>query len=977
VSHFVLRTADGPRIRIDVGVLDGDTLAPQEGRLSVSFGARREEKAVEFGLYANGLYPILLPEPEAAAELHLRFLTRSGQTLEARTMVAPARKWTFYLTPHTHYDAGFTAPEPVVAANLNRDLDAVLQYLDETKDWPEESRFRWTVEGTALVENYLKARGPDQVERLMAAARTRRLEIAGFCLNLASELASPEELARCLLPAEGLRHGHEVPIDTAMIDDVPGYAWTLADLLVDAGIRRASFVANPTRSRFVWDRPGAVPRPFYWEGPRGHRLFVWYSDSYGEGNLFRERGLTATDFFAFMERELQRVMARNESAGYPHDEVQLRTGGDNLAPELEVSRNVRRWNDRYVWPRVRLATNREFLEMLETHHGARTAVYRGDIPSWWADGAASSAAETGLNRLQHPRLLAAHALWTLLRIADPRLDYPRAKIDAAYRQMIHFDEHTWGSSQSVYYPLSEETRGQWLHKAAFAHEAESLVSSLSRDALEALARKMPSATPHSLAVWNALGSVRTDIVELPLAGSGLEKHGLEVIDSRSGRAVPSQPSENGQTLTFVASGVPPLGTARFAVRIVDGRLPPGSSGPEARLTNEFYRVEIEPSSGGIKSWWDKTLGRELFDASAAFLGLHVVQEKPRGGRVDLDDRERRIGFDRWVPSAGRIVRTSRGPVYDEILVESQLNPPASLALYGCAAAGPCPTVGTRLRLYHGRRYLDATITLRLPEEHVDPEAFYVAFPFLLPRPQFRLEMANAVMKPGTDQLAYSCPAYFAIQRWLDVAGDGYGVRLVPLEAPLVMLGGLHAGAWADRVDLETGHAFSWLANNYWFTNFRAGQSGEITFRFRMSSYSGAHDSAAASELSSQAFVPLQAVWLGSTSGSGTDEGLPQVVVEPGSVELQSLKMAEAPTDEDAMIVQLHELAGVPTECRLRLSLPKSRRLVRVERIDVVERAGSPLPNLGTSIALRLQPNEVASLRIFFTPRAEEGPPSGH
>src|SRR5690606_21061017 len=137
--------------------------------------------------------------------------------------------------------------------------------------------------------------------------------------------------------------------------------------------------------------------------------------SYREGNFFRPEGLHEDKFLE--------VIRRNEAVGTKVDHIQLRMGGDNLPPELNTSRNARAFNEKYLWPRVKVATNREFLDVLEQQYGPLAKTYRGDIPSWWAEGPASSALETGMNRLTHDKLVAAEALWTKPRSTRPALAY--------------------------------------------------------------------------------------------------------------------------------------------------------------------------------------------------------------------------------------------------------------------------------------------------------------------------------------------------------------------------------------------------------------------------------------------------------------------------------------------------------------------------------------------------------------------------
>ncbi len=932
-TPFVLRNEKGPLRRVIVRTLAEGRPEPVAGKLVLDIAGTREEHAVALKDLVNDAYPVHLPEPAEPVEILAVFEADFGKRLEAKAVVKPARQWTFYMTPHTHYDIGFTHPQPEVIERLSKDMDLAVAHCHETADWPAESRYRWTVEVSGLMKNYIDRHTPEQVARLIDLVRQGRIEICGYYLNMPTELTGHEETIRCLYYAQELRRKYGVTIDTAMLNDVPGYAWSLPELFTEAGITRVSFRANSIRGRFLWYRPGAVPRPFYWEGPAGDRVLLWYTDSYREGNFFRAPGL--------FEDEFRGIINRNEQAGGWVDHIQLRMGGDNLPPEINASRNARAWNEKYVWPKVVVATNREFLEILESRYGPRCKTFRGDIPSWWADGPASSAKETGINRLLHDRLVAAEGLWTRARLQDPAVAYPRDEINAAWDRMIHFDEHTWGASESVSAPHSENTRKQWAYKAAFAADAERMTNDLYRRALRLAARGIRGPAGHAVAVWNTLGWSRSDVVEVPLAGTPLEgADGVAVTDARGDRSVAAQLSTEGRSVFFVANDVPSHGYAVFVLRAAPAaEAPPPPA--DGTLENRFYRVVAGPESGGLLSWYDKELRRELADTRAPHRLNQPIYERPNGNRQAIDNVTRRVDFTRTLPKGGRLLSQRRGPVFQEMTLETSLP--------------TCPRILQTIRLYEALKAVDIT-NVFTKQEYTDPEAVYIAFPFDVPQPEWRLQIANAIMRPGKDQLTYSCQDYYSIQHWAHVAGPGFGVAIAPIEAPLVLCSDLHVGKWADRNEFDNGRLFSWVMNNYWYTNFRAGQEGEIPFRYRLTSHAGPHDGAAVTRFAWQPFYPLEPVWLTEADAAPTPpESLLRVEGDP--VIVGCIKLAEA---RNAVIVRLLEMQGKPAQCTLRWTLPGGRRIVRAGLADAVERPGGALPVIDSAVTVSLRANDIVT-----------------
>ncbi len=937
-TPFVLKTTEAPARRLEVRLEADGKPEPVSGELSVAFGTTRRSVSIEPSAFKKGVYRLTVPEPSDPTELKVSFEAEFGKRLTATCVVKPARRWTFYMTPHTHYDIGYTHPQPEVIERLSSNLDLAVKYCHDTADWPAESRYRWTIEVTGLVKNYIERHTPEQVERLMALVRQGRIEICGFYLNMPTELVGHEELIRCLYYAEELRDRYGVTIDTAMIDDVPGYAWALPELFVEAGIRRVSFRANSIRGQFLWYRPGAAKRPFYWQGPDGSKVFFWYTDSYREGNFFRAPGLHEDAFW--------NVIRRNEAAGCTVDDIQLRMGGDNLPPDINASKNARAWNETYVWPKVVVATNREFLNVLERRYGSACATHRGDIPSWWAEGPASSARETGMTRLVHDKLVAAEFLHALCWLRDPSADMPRETIHLAYDKMLHFDEHTWGASGSVDRPESTETLEQWRWKAANAYEAKRLTDELYDGALRRLCGQAGGKTGRRVVVWNTLAWPRTEAVEIPMAGTPLEgATAVSVVDARGGRRVPAQLAPDGETVVFLAEYIPGFSYACFDITEREGQAAQPTPTQPTALENARYRIEVSPDRAGLTSWYDKTLRRELLDAKAPYRGNQAIYETPVGGR-DAINRKQPVAFKRTPARSGKLVAHTVGPVFSELTIATSLP--------------TCPRIEQRVRLYNRLDVVDVTNVVTKTET-VDPEGVYFAFPFNVPSPEIRLHIANAVMRPGKDQLPLTCHDFYSIQHWADVAGDGFGVVLTPIDAPLVVVSDMNVYTWADKLAFNTGHLYSLVMNNYWYTNFKASQDGTLTFRYRLTAYAGPHDPIRATQTSWGPFHPLRAVWLPESGGEVPTSSQPLLTLAGDPVIVSCVKVAES---DDALIVRLLEMRGKPADCRLTFSLPAGRTVARAFAANVVERPSGPLKTDGNTVSVRLGANEIATIGVI-------------
>ena len=194
--------------------------------------------------------------------------------------VAPQRKWTVDLIHHSHLDIGYTDPQAVVLDHQLAYLDAALDLVDATDDWPEDARFCWNVEATWPLRHWLARRPRRDRERLFDRVREGRIEVFALPFTMHTEALSMDELARQLDFAVELRERHGIEVVSAMQTDVPGATLGLATLLTDAGVENLSVAHNFAGRSVPYLHDGQeLRRPFWWEAPSGKRVLVWYTDT--------------------------------------------------------------------------------------------------------------------------------------------------------------------------------------------------------------------------------------------------------------------------------------------------------------------------------------------------------------------------------------------------------------------------------------------------------------------------------------------------------------------------------------------------------------------------------------------------------------------------------------------------------------------------------------------------------------------------
>lgn len=855
---------------------------------------------------------------------------------------------------HTHHDIGFNDYQDVAFRQHGEFVRDALDLIEATADRRESDRYRWVCEVTGPLIRYLREAGPAEQDRFRYWQRQGSIDVAAMQYNL-TPLLTPEQMRRSLYPVRVLREEMGIEVETAMQDDVNGISWLFADLLPMIGINFLTMAINQSRGR----APRPFPGGFWWEGPAGNRLLTWNGFHY----LFGRSQAKLGDW-RFVDESLPPYLeALEQDESFPFDTLYVESTHpmrvDNGPPDARMAEFVRQWNGEGRAPALEFATPRIFRDYLRDKWGGSLPTRRGDWTDWWADGAASSAYETGLNRVTHELLSSAETLASWLIADGRRPELAGEFVERVYETMTLYDEHTWGAFSSIDAPASLFTKAQWNRKANFAYDAamhtHDMLTRSARELADGLATRLPegrfnlgdldtdAAYPTDpdarLLVFNTLPYERSLIVEVPEFRSGGAPGGM--LESFFPRDVPW----GGPPHTDLARRrltVPGGGYAFTPVRggIDDDDL----VAEEFRIENEAYVVVIDQRSGAIASWIDKESGHDYADTMPeGGLGqlVHETVDSPLGRDAlylqdfsswDFGFWQQHPPFDRRTPDTVRSIRTFLEPGYAvaEVAVE----------LRGCSAAALRIALPSRQRALHVDWHVN-----RLPV--TDPESLYVLFPMKLDGQRYTLDVNGVPLAPDIDQLPGAVRDFYPLRRWADVSDGVRGVTLVTLEAPLLQLGGITTNHIADSTSPDTPGFVSWAMNNHWMVNFKASQEGEAVLRYRLTTHEGACDPAQAqrfAETESVAPVVLRD-YVPRHDERGVLLGLP----EKAGVEA-TVKPA---TFGDGLIVRLRNNSEKPVE----VPVDALKALGDVEPVGVLEEPVSEPPTV-------LAPSAEASFRIL-------------
>ncbi len=358
---------------------------------------------------------------------------------------------------------------------------------------------------------------------------------------------------------------------------------------------------------------------------------------------------------------------------------------------------------------------------------------------------------------------------------------------------------------------------------------------------------------------------------------------------------------------------PLLNIARQHIPI-DERTKPEWSLQGERLVGARYDITFDLEQGGIKNIIDKETNQELIDSQSTYLLGQLIYA-----------RNEQPPYEFSVPKFEGIENSRNGVV---LYWSHELFPEIKLTL----------------NFDDARKAIAFKYDIQ-KKYTTEKEGVYIAFPLAGVNPQIDYAVANAVVRAGRDWLPGSCKDWFTLQNWLRVRNDGYDALFVTYDAPLINLQDINSNKWLEELPIRNGHVFAYPMNNYWFTNYRAGQAGKYTFRFALTS--------------SQSISNSEALQFGRNWTNAERNAVDSMIsVKPGSVVISGFKRAEY---EDGYIVRLREMNGQTTEAVLHA--PALATIHSSFLCNGVEDVLNELSVLDNAVQINLKPWEIATILV--------------
>ncbi|HWA96013.1 MAG TPA: polysaccharide lyase family protein [Terracidiphilus sp.] len=892
-----------------------------------------------------------IPEWKGKATAHFEL---NGQR-SANVSITPAKKWTIAIIPHEHLDVGFTDYAAKVAELHSQSID---QAMDLMRVHPE---FRWTLDGSWVADMYLRGRDKQARDEFLAHVRDSSIVIPPEFANQHTGNASLEGLARSFYDRERLaRKYHLAPIDAAQIVDVPSYTWAYASVLHDAGIKYLLAASNSWRAPVMLLGRWNEKSPFYWEGPDGGRVLMWYARAYLQAHTLFGGPWRMAAIHDSLPVFLQAYTRPDYTA---NTVIIFGSQLENTALDKAQSTIVADFSAAYAWPRLEFSTVASAMHQVESEWKGNIPIYRGDFGPYWEDGYGSDAKHTAIHRANQNRIQTAEILGSVVHALDPRVTPDKHMLKDAWWNELLYDEHTWTYVSSTTDATNEQSITQLALKQSRVVRAENdLSESVEREwaQLEALVK------PHdtSIAVFNSLNWPRGGFVEVNLPDN------VALVDSTSKKEVPLETIATGKGIAipgfgaptrrvrFFADNIPAVGYKLFTLVPSTASPQPAPAHAAQSIENRFYRISFDPKTGAIRSIYDKDLGRELVEhASPYAFGSYLYV----------------TGADNYPNNS--LYRFGAGLKPPVLAVHPQQRTHApeirsnSLGVEAITHAHneQTPEIETRVFLPANEKLIFLSVSLH-KDATLHRESAYIAFPFAVQNPRFGYGSQSAWVDPAKDELAGGSREWYLASKWAAVHNNTVSATVIPLDAPLVNFGDIVRGNWPAQFHPKSSTIFSWLMNNYWATNFPASQGGEFTFRYAITS-TKSFDPSTLTALAENQLTPLEhdsiAGSLGlepsllpATSASLLDIGSPNVT-------LLTWKQAE---DGDGSILRLQEHSGKETDVPIASAYLKFER---VTQTDLLERNQSAIATNDGRFSITLHPYQVVTLRVHAQSNLEE------
>ncbi len=765
--------------------------------------------------------PYSFPAPDFG-QISIPFLLPDGKGMVSYEIIGDItgrgafkrkKKWKVYTTPHAHTDIGYTHRQWEVAERLCRNIDTALDMMNGDHG----NYFSYIIDSAWQLEEYLQTRSEGKKKQLVEAIRNGKFGVPLNYVDLLTWLPSLEALIHNGDFAVELLEPYSIIPDRVDIVDVASASASYPAILSGSGVKYLIHADNQDRGPFRFN--GGLHRhsPFWWKSPDGSRILTWLARMYCELKKVCGSPVSVTA----AQKGLEMWLMDYEREDYAPDAVLLYgQEADNTDLDNRTGAFLELWEKNVVYPQLIPSNGSAFFDYVMKFADSFEE-YSGDEGAYWEDGAASSAIETFAVRKADAGIRCAEILDSLAVMHGNDLVFPSDNYKEAWRQVLLYDEHTWGAFLSGHDSESLLQQDQWAVKAHMSHQALQWRDRLLTQAMAKLSLTWNNES-REVVVYNPYSFPIQDYVIVEIADG-------ETICSSDGMEVCWEVISRTMTQVVAKICVATLSGfsyCRYRLKQAEANDHVGQYEEEiitgiAVLENTWYKVEIDTQNAGIISLFDKELGKELSGGST--FGQVLYAQGGEGTTLVGNHPELKHAKAEIQPAfSPKMARIKKSRIGSSVIIEGDA------------------TLGTMVVVYSMDR-MQKSFNMEYSynkEETQNVEAVYVDLPFAVSdKSHVYSDHQTGWVDWSEDTLPGACKEWLPLQTSILLRDDHCDIQIASPEVFLFTVGSPVEGKWTSDLETRGNHIYSYVLNNYWRTNYKGSQGGHFLFRYSITSAS--------------------------------------------------------------------------------------------------------------------------------------------
>ena len=631
----------------------------------------------------------------------------------------------------THQDLGWV--DEVEKCIILRDTLWMTPFL---KRLSEDPGFKMDIEQTSIIIEYLN-RHPDKKDVIQKGLNEGRILIGASYTQPYEELFSGESLIRQFYLGKMWlsRNFNGYKSDTYYNSDVPGRTLQMPQILAKSGVNKM-FVSRHEKGVFNWYSPDSSKVNMY---SSGHYI-EFYNILSKENEVsiaeMAKEVLFWNDYYDENSKKITIPALLNYEFMWNQKPVRNCDPFINLWNSIRFIENENGGKVKVSLPPFKYGNMNSCLSAIK-ENSSKIKSISGERPSVWLyihgpshHFAISASREADILLPDAEKFAAINSL-----IEDDFRHYDEDKFNQAWQAKIYPD-HGWGGKGG------EITDRLFLSKFV---KARNDASALLEDALLRISSKIDfKGTEMPLIVFNGLNWQRNDPVKFQCSFKKGEALGLNLLDAKKNPVSlqQSQPQyfDDGSlkscNISFIALDVPSVGYSTYYVKATKNTEKPKTLPFNPDFENQFFSIHF--GKGGIEKLFDKTIGKDVIDASKFTLGEVFTMQSVGNGAGEFSDIQQPSmkGFDKTGNYSTTWEKVIDGPVYASFKYRQSLR---------------YAVVEETIVIYHQIKRIDFEIDIKNWQGILYRE-FRAAFPLNMSSPDITYEVPMGVVQIGKDEL---------------------------------------------------------------------------------------------------------------------------------------------------------------------------------------------------------------------------------